>query len=44
MLAGISADYYLRLEQGRERHPSVQVLDTPLAGVLRLDPEATAFT
>ncbi|WP_433315527.1 helix-turn-helix domain-containing protein [Micromonospora sp. CA-269861] len=42
MLAGISADYYLRLEQGRERHPSVQVLDA-LAGVLRLDPEATAY-
>ncbi|MEU4398308.1 helix-turn-helix domain-containing protein [Micromonospora orduensis] len=42
MLAGISADYYLRLEQGRERHPSVQVLDA-LAGVLGLDPEATAY-
>jgi transcriptional regulator with XRE-family HTH domain len=26
MLAGVSADYYIRLEQGRERHPSVQVL------------------
>ncbi|MDG4760572.1 helix-turn-helix transcriptional regulator [Micromonospora sp. WMMD710] len=42
MLAGISADYYLRLEQGRERHPSVQVLDA-LAGVLRLDAETTAY-
>ena len=27
LLAGISADYYLRLEQGRDRHPSGQVLD-----------------
>ena len=26
-LAGISADYYLRLEQGRDRNPSAQVLD-----------------
>jgi transcriptional regulator with XRE-family HTH domain len=25
-LAGISADYYLRLEQGRDRNPSAQVL------------------
>jgi hypothetical protein len=27
MLAGISVDYYLRLEQGRDEHPSSQVLD-----------------
>ena len=27
MLAGISSDYYLRLEQGRDNHPSTQVLD-----------------
>ncbi|MBK1782752.1 helix-turn-helix transcriptional regulator [Prauserella cavernicola] len=27
VLAGVSADYYTRLEQGRERHPSGQVLD-----------------
>ncbi|MGW6332488.1 helix-turn-helix domain-containing protein [Nocardia rhamnosiphila] len=26
-LAGLSADYYTRLEQGRERNPSAQVLD-----------------
>ena len=26
-LAGVSIDYYTRLEQGRERHPSAQVLD-----------------
>jgi transcriptional regulator with XRE-family HTH domain len=42
MLAGISADYYLRLEQGRDRHPSVQVLDA-IAGVLRLDEDTTAY-
>lgn len=36
MLAGISADYYLRLERGRDRRPSPQVLDA-LARVLRLD-------
>jgi transcriptional regulator with XRE-family HTH domain len=27
MLAGISPDYYLRLEQGRDHHPSPQVID-----------------
>ena len=42
MLAGISADYYLRLEQGRDRHPSVQVLEA-LARVLQLDDDATAY-
>ncbi|WP_238011150.1 helix-turn-helix transcriptional regulator [Dactylosporangium sp. AC04546] len=42
MLAGISSDYYLRLEQGRDRHPSVQILDA-LAGVLRLDAAATEY-
>ena len=36
MLAGISAEYYLRLEQGRDRNPSVQVLES-IARVLRLD-------
>ncbi|MFI0818902.1 helix-turn-helix domain-containing protein [Streptomyces sp. NPDC021098] len=41
MLAGISADYYLRLEQGRDRNPSAQVLES-LARVLRLDDDATA--
>jgi transcriptional regulator with XRE-family HTH domain len=39
-LAGISADYYLRLEQGRDRNPSPQVLEA-LARVFRLDPTAT---
>jgi len=36
VLAGVSTDYYARLEQGRERHPSEQVLDG-LAQALRLD-------
>ncbi|WP_030671106.1 helix-turn-helix domain-containing protein [Streptomyces sp. NRRL B-1347] len=36
LLAGVSADYYVRLEQGRERSPSAQVLDA-LAAALRLD-------
>ena len=36
LLAGISADYYLRLERGRDRHPSVQVLES-IARVLQLD-------
>jgi len=40
MLAGISADYYLRLEQGRDRHPSAQVLES-LARVLQLDATGT---
>ena len=39
-LAGVSADYYVRLEQGRERHPSEQVLDA-LARALQLDADAT---
>ncbi|MEV8371648.1 helix-turn-helix transcriptional regulator [Kribbella sp. NPDC056861] len=42
MLAGISADYYLRLEQGRDRNPSVQVLEA-IARVLRLDDDTTAY-
>lgn len=41
LLAGISADYYLRLEQGRDRNPSAQVLSA-LARVLRLDATAAA--
>jgi transcriptional regulator with XRE-family HTH domain len=36
LLAGISADYYLRLERGRDHNPSPQVLDA-LARVLQLD-------
>jgi transcriptional regulator with XRE-family HTH domain len=41
-LAGISADYYLRLEQGRDRNPSPQVLEA-LARVFGLDATATAY-
>ena len=41
-LAGISADYYLRLEQGRDRNPSPPVL-TALAKVLGLDATATSY-
>lgn len=41
LLAGISSDYYLRLEQGRDQHPSSQVLDA-LADALGLDPGAAA--
>jgi transcriptional regulator with XRE-family HTH domain len=41
-LAGISADYYLRLEQGRDRNPSPPVL-TALARVLGLDATATSY-
>lgn len=39
MLAGVSVDYYVRLEQGRERHPSEQVLEA-LARALQLDDTA----
>jgi transcriptional regulator with XRE-family HTH domain len=42
MLAGISADYYLRLERGRDRHPSVQVLES-IARVLQLDDDHVAY-
>jgi transcriptional regulator with XRE-family HTH domain len=41
LLAGVSSDYYTRLEQGRQRHPSEQVIDA-LARVFRLDAAATA--
>lgn len=41
-LAGISADYYLRLERGRDTNPSAQVLDA-LARVLALDEVETAY-
>ncbi|MFJ5829720.1 helix-turn-helix domain-containing protein [Streptomyces sp. NPDC093089] len=40
-LAGVSAVYYARLEQGRARNPSDAVLDS-LARVLRLDPTERA--
>ncbi|MEV6425960.1 helix-turn-helix transcriptional regulator [Streptomyces sp. NPDC051662] len=41
VLAGVNADYYTRLEQGRERHPSASVVDA-LARALRLDADARA--
>ncbi|MGW8375031.1 helix-turn-helix transcriptional regulator [Streptomyces sp. ODS28] len=39
VLAGINSDYYTRLEQGRERRPSAQVLDA-LGRALRLEGDA----
>ncbi|MFC8390424.1 helix-turn-helix transcriptional regulator [Streptomyces sp. NPDC057238] len=39
VLAGVSSDYYTRLEQGREASPSPQVIDA-IAAALRLDDEA----
>jgi transcriptional regulator with XRE-family HTH domain len=42
MLAGISTDYYLRLEQGRDRTPSVQVAEA-IGRVLQLDPDEAAY-
>ncbi|MGS2646252.1 MmyB family transcriptional regulator [Streptosporangium sp. LJ11] len=41
MLADVSTDYYIRLEQGRERHPSDQVIGA-LAEVFGLGADATA--
>ncbi|MFJ7217749.1 helix-turn-helix transcriptional regulator [Amycolatopsis sp. NPDC098790] len=42
LLAGISPDYYLRLERGRDRNPSPQVLES-LARVLELDDVERAY-
>ncbi|MCS5735033.1 helix-turn-helix domain-containing protein [Herbiconiux daphne] len=39
VLAGVSVDYYTRLEQGRERTPSAQVVDA-LSTALKLSPDA----
>ncbi|MFJ6623227.1 helix-turn-helix transcriptional regulator [Kitasatospora sp. NPDC091335] len=39
VLAGISPEYYTRLEQGRQRRPSPDVTDA-LAGALQLDADA----
>ncbi|WP_083926709.1 MmyB family transcriptional regulator [Nocardiopsis valliformis] len=41
MLADVSVDYYVRLEQGRETGPSAQVLDS-LADALALDDDGRA--
>ena len=42
LLAGISSEYLQRLEQGRDRHPSIEVLDS-IARALRMDAKATAY-
>ncbi|PPG49618.1 XRE family transcriptional regulator [Rathayibacter sp. AY1E9] len=42
VLAGISPDYYLRLEQGKDRRPSAQVLDA-LARAFRLDADGRDY-
>lgn len=42
LLAGISVEYYLRLEQGRDQHPSDQVLDS-LTRALQLDADAETY-
>ena len=42
MLAGISTEYYLRLERGRDTRPSEQVVDA-LAGALQLDEESRLY-
>src|ERR1700741_4442574 len=42
MLAGISTEYYLRLEQGRDHQPSDQVLEG-LARALQLDGDASGY-
>jgi len=39
-LAGISSEYYLRLEQGRDKNPSAQILDA-IARALQLDIKGT---
>ncbi|MFJ8077948.1 helix-turn-helix transcriptional regulator [Streptomyces sp. NPDC096176] len=41
-LAGVSIDYYVRLERGKETRPSPSVVDA-LADALRLDEEARGF-
>lgn len=42
LLAGLSTDYYIRLEQGRELHPSEQVVNA-VAGALQLDRHAAGY-
>ncbi|GAA4218499.1 hypothetical protein FHR32_004593 [Streptosporangium album] len=43
MLAAVGTDYYVRLEQGRERHPSERVLDVPRVLNLDLGPTLGAY-
>lgn len=42
LLAGVSPSYYARIEQGRDRNPSREILEA-LAGVLRLDDTERAY-
>ncbi len=42
LLAGVSVEYYLRLEQGRDQHPSDQILDS-LAAALQLGEDEAAY-
>ncbi|MFI0821345.1 helix-turn-helix domain-containing protein [Streptomyces sp. NPDC021098] len=42
LLAGLSPSYYARIEQGRDRHPSREILQA-LARVLRLDDTERAY-
>jgi transcriptional regulator with XRE-family HTH domain len=37
VLCGVSVDYYTRLEQGREHHPSAKILDALSRGLLMSD-------
>jgi transcriptional regulator with XRE-family HTH domain len=41
-LAGVSSDYYVRLEQGRDKNPSDQVV-LSIARALQLDDDATGY-
>jgi transcriptional regulator with XRE-family HTH domain len=41
-LAGVSSPYYIRLEQGRDRHPSAEVV-AALGRALRLDEQTLAY-
>ncbi|WP_037857570.1 helix-turn-helix domain-containing protein [Streptomyces sp. NRRL S-340] len=42
LLAGVSPSYYTRIEQGRDRHPSREIIEA-LARVLRLDHAERAY-
>lgn len=42
LLAGISSEYLQRLEQGRDKHPSPEVVES-IARALRLDDAATVY-
>jgi len=42
VLAGVSADYYARMEQGRERTPSAQVAEA-ISAALRLGPDGRDY-